>query len=468
MTRVSGYRGMLSGGLAIVLAGCASYVPKPVNLAANAEALDARRLDDPRLLDFIAAMSPDLADAARAGHWTVAALTLVALYDHPDLALAKDRVAEAAAGEITAGQWVNPTLVLTPTHHTAPYDPPVPVGGAIDILLASFGRRAAREREAAALTEAARAGLATATWQLRDQVQSAVLACTAAEAEEQVVEHRRRLQTELVGLLEHRQAEGALSGVEVSRERAALARIAQDEEEAEAHSLDARAALAGALGVPVAALAAATLDVGDPASPGELPGTADLRRAALLGRSDIRAALAEYAAAEAGLRLEVARQYPDLSFNPGFDYDQGDNKYALSLSAELPILNQNQGPIAEAEARRQAAGTRLLALQARILGAIDLAFARYAASGRDLAAAQTVYADEEQRRHRVEALFAAGSADRPSLVAAELALAEADGTRRTAVAARHRAMAALEDAVQQPLFDPAATRFMPALDEARS
>ena len=65
------------------------------------------------------------------------------------------------------------------------------------------------------------------------------------------------------------------------------------------------------------------------------------------------------------LRLEIARQYPDLHLNPGYEFDQADSKWALGLSIELPLLNQNQGPIAEAEARRLESAARFESLQAR-------------------------------------------------------------------------------------------------------
>lgn len=58
-----------------------------------------------------------------------------------------------------------------------------------------------------------------------------------------------------------------------------------------------------------------------------------MRRQAVLNRADILAALAEYA----------ARQYPDAHLNPGYEFDQGDNKWILGLSLELPLRTPNGG-----------------------------------------------------------------------------------------------------------------------------
>jgi outer membrane protein TolC len=62
--------------------------------------------------------------------------------------------------------------------------------------------------------------------------------------------------------------------------------------------------------------------------------------------------LAEYNASQSALQLEIAKQYPDIHLNPGYEFDQGDNKWSPGLTVTLPILNQNKGPIAEAEAKR--------------------------------------------------------------------------------------------------------------------
>src|SRR5204862_2361235 len=78
-------------------------------------------------------------------------------------------------------------------------------------------------------------------------------------------------------------------------------------------------------------------------------------------------------AAEAAFQTEIAKQSPDVHVNPGYEYDQGDNKWSLGVSVELPILNQNQGPIAEARARREEAAARFNALQSKVLADIERA-----------------------------------------------------------------------------------------------
>ena len=128
-----------------------------------------------------------------------------------------------------------------------------------------------------------------------------------------------------------------------------------------------------AVGVPVQALANIRLEFDlqrGPESVKELT-SAEIRRTALTSRADVLGALAEYAASQAALQLEIAKQYPDIHLQPGYEFDQGDNKWGIGVSLELPVLNQNQGPIAEAKAKREEAAAKFTELQAKVMGEID-------------------------------------------------------------------------------------------------
>ena len=82
---------------------------------------------------------------------------------------------------------------------------------------------------------------------------------------------------------------------------------------AQAQQTQARLALAAALGLPQEALAA--LSIAPVTPPAEA--LADGRRDAITGRADVLRAIADYDLAEAGLRSQVARQYPEVRLDPG-------------------------------------------------------------------------------------------------------------------------------------------------------
>ena len=163
---------------------------------------------------------------------------------------------------------------------------------------------------------------------------------------------RGTIQEDSIKLLEEMFNAGEISANELGQ-----ARILRDEArlamlDAEKQQVQARARLAGVIGVPAKALESKELSFAVfEALPEDVP-PAELQRQALLSRADLLAALAEYQASQSALQHEIARQYPDVQIGPGYEFDQSENKWALGLSVTLPVFNQNRGAIATAEADR--------------------------------------------------------------------------------------------------------------------
>ena len=455
---------LLVACLSVLMAGCSHYQPEAISAAGNATALENRTLADPRLRSFVlASISPAMETAPKIP-WNLATLTLAAVYYHPDLDVAHARLAAAQAGVIMAGQQPNPTLNFTALFGTSavagaitPGAAPVTIGPVINFVIETFGKREYRTAQAQHLADAARWYLATAGWQVRARVRTALLNLWAAQHRITVAGQRLALQQQLVELLEHRLAAGEVSSLDVSRERINRAQMTLALRDFEGAAAAARAELATAIGVPGRALAGVDLALDAferPHPPGEDVATGVLRRQALTGRTDVQANLADYAAAQSVLQLEIANQYPNLTLGPGYNYDFGVNKFILSSTVDLPIFNQNQGQIAQAVAKREQAAATFTALQAQIIGAIDQAAAAYRATMLSLASADALLADEQRRERRIAATFRAGEVNRPTLVTAELEQATIALSRLDAVVRQRQALGALEDALQQPLFDP--------------
>src|SRR5438034_10901210 len=171
----------------------------------------------------------------------------------------------------------------------------------------------------------------------------------------------------------------------------------------------------------------------------------------ICGRSDVLSALADYAAAEAELRLQIAKQYPDIHLSPGYQYDQGDNKWMLGIVLELPAFNQNQGPIAEARARRDEAATRFTEVQAKVISEIDRAGVAYRAAREQLTTTDALLAATQQQQQSAEAQLRAGAADPLDRLTAEFELGVAALAKLDARTAMQQSIGALEDALQQPI-----------------
>ncbi|MBV9757137.1 MAG: TolC family protein, partial [Alphaproteobacteria bacterium] len=302
------------------LSGCARYQPAPLSASANAAGLEARSLaGNARLERFIRASLP--AQPAGPIRWDLGSLTLAALYFHPDLDIARSKLAAARAAVATARQRPNPTLSFSPLYNLNVATPtPWTVGGVVSFVVETAGKRDKRTAQAEALAEAARWDVATAGWQVRGRVRNALLALWAAERRLQLARQREQREAELVALLGQRLAAGQSSALDLARERISRAQMDLGIRDLERARAEARVQLATAIGVPARALDGVTvsLDAFDTAAspPAAL---AALRRRALTGRSDVEASLAEYRAADAALRLQIANQYPNLAIGPAYN-----------------------------------------------------------------------------------------------------------------------------------------------------
>ena len=448
--------------------GFRTYEPKPLDPTRTATELTSRSLEAPGLRDYLRQRGVAV-DHWPHSDWTLTELTWVALYHAPELDVARSQLAVARAGEVTAAQRPNPAIQLGGQHHsqtTAEKSSPWTVSLILDLPIVTGGKREARIAQAAAVSEGALLDLAAAAWQTRSRVQGRYIDGYAATEEAGLARAEVALRQEELSLLERRLERGFASATEtaVARTRLAESRLAQAR--ADARLQDAQAALAQALGVPLDDVRALSLSFTDLKTAPLANSAADLRSTALQNRLDIRRGLADYAVAEAALRLEIARQYPDLILRPGYIWDQGDRIWALGSILFLPLANRNEGPILEAEARRDLEADRFVALQARTIAALEARQAGYDAALAEIDTAAMVRRDALDRATRTERRFAAGDTDRLEWTRVRL---ESVAVERAALASRVRglqAWATLEDAVQAPLdgtpgpvADPVRPRF---------
>jgi outer membrane protein TolC len=222
---------------------------------------------------------------------------------------------------------------------------------------------------------------------------------------------------------------------------------------AEGQLKQADVTLANAIGIPESALDGAQFlwpDL-DPPPTSEALAPAQIKRAAVLNRLDLHSLLAGYAAAESALQLEIAKQYPDIQLGPGYAFEEAHNNFTLGLSATLPLFNRNQGPIAEAEAKREQTGAKFLALQAQIIGQSQKALAGYQAALAQLREADQLVQSQREGERLAARAFDAGASDKLTYTGAQLQVLIAARARIDALRTAQQALGDLESAVERPL-----------------
>lgn len=442
-----------------LLAGCATYQPQPISPEKTAAAFEARSLTNDQLQAFLE--TNNVTVPGPEDPWNLKQLTLVAFYYQPALAEARAQLLLAQAGKITAGQRPNPSVSITPGYDTqipGNYSPwLVPVN--FDVPIETAGKRGKRMAEAQHLAEAARWNLVGTVWQVRNRIRSALLDYHAANETQELLARQESAQSDVVHLLEGQLAVGAISDFDVTQARVAAQNTQLALQDAVGKVSQTRVALAGTLGLPAQALAGVRFSDDDLNQfPTELANP-EVRSQALLNRADVRGALAEYAASQAALQLEIANQYPDLHLGPGYAWNNGnagDNQWDLGVTLTLPILNQNQGPIAEAEAKRKVAAAHFLTVQANAIADIDGALAGYHAALQQVATAQKLLKNSQKQLDSIREQERAGAVEPLAVANAEAAFAAGELSRLNALVRAQQSLGQLEDAVQSPLTLPPA------------
>lgn len=435
----------------LFLAGCAvrRYQPVPIVPAETASRFASRNLADPGLQAYEEKNLGRVVAPWPPKTWDLGMLSLAALYFNPTLESARARLAEAEAAVVTAGARPNPSLSIAPGI-------PSPFLFTLDLALPieTAGKRGHRVQVARSLDQAARFDLADSAWKVRSGVRIALLNYFLAGRDQELLRSEEQIRGEQVDILEERFAVGEIPRPEVDLARIELSKTHMALSTAEGQLDEARAALAAAIGIPTAGLQEFDFSWADLASPpsAESLSPGQIQRDAVLNRLDVRRALAQYSAAEADLQLEISRQYPDLQIGPGYTYEERNNFFTLGLSTTLPLFNRNQGPIAEAEARRKKAASIFLEKQAKVIADSERALALYTAAFKQLAEAdRSLRKLQDTQLQMMQQAVQLGEEDRLSLNGVKLQSSSLARIRLDALTRAQSALGELEDAVQRPL-----------------
>jgi cobalt-zinc-cadmium efflux system outer membrane protein len=442
-----------------LLAGCVRFHSQPLSPADTAAKLEGRSLTNAALKSFLEKNLRHPFTNWPATAWDLDMLTMAAFYYNPSLEVARADWRVAAGGVETAKEWPNPTVTVSALHEPVP-DAPAPWVPSVmfDLPIETAGKRRLRTQQARHLSESARLGLASAAWQVRSQLRAGLVDFVAARQRLALLQRQLSLREDLVARLQSQLQAGAISAIELNTARLALIRARADLADAQRLLGEARPKLAGALGVPASALEGLEfqLDLAVPKTAEDLA-TSEIRRLALLGRADVLGALADYAASQSALQLEVAKQYPDIHLAPGYSWNAGsvgEHDWQIGATVDLPIFNRHRGPIAEAAARREASAARFRALQAKVIGEIDAAAASFRAGQTNAAALAALLTAQTAQQRSTQAQFQAGAVDQLEVVSSELELNSAEQARLEGQVKLQQAMGALEDAVQRPFELP--------------
>ena len=426
---------LMAAGVGL-FSSCAVYKAKPLDPAKSAARITTRRLEQGRT-------------------WALARLTELATAQHGEIAVAQAKLATAKAASITADTRPNPTAGFSPTITANPGDAISPwlFGFTLDVPFETAGKRSKRVAVALAEQQTAALEVSTARFKVVSALHKAFSELAAATHRSEALNTQLAAQEEIVKLYNARIAAGEGSRTDTMQSRLLLQQTRLLARDAQKQQAVAKADLAEAIGMSVEGLDGAKFDFNALDKASSAVPAKQLRAKALRNRTDLLAMLADYAVAEAKLRLEVAKQYPDVHLSPGYEFDQGANKWTLGgLSTALPVFDRNKGGIAEAEAKRELAGASFAALQAKVVGEVDHAAALHQGALQKLVEADALVAETAKQREATAQQVKAGGAGKLVTASAEVEHQAAVIARLEALAEVQAALVQLEQATQTPLI----------------
>ena len=440
------------GWLCFFAFACQSYSPKTLDPQVTAGEFGKRSLEDPGLRTALIASGHWKARQSwPPAPWGLRPLQGAGLHYSPDIAVAKAQAQSALAAIGTADTTPNPSLAFAPELGTSGgVASPWVLGFSLNFPIETAGKRQLIVSQARAQSNAAVLGISEKAWAVISGVRSSLLDLEAGSKRLEILNSQRENDAEIVAIIGGKIQVGESPRTDLGVYQTQQSRNLVDLADGRSKLETARARLADAIGVPAISLRGLMVCFGPLDRFPAMPSTQNLRKAALLQRTDLLGLLENYAAADAGLRLEIARQYPDLNLNPGYTFDQGQAKWALGIGLSLPI-DRNLGPIREAIAKREEAAAIFERQQIKIRGELDQSLAAYNDDRTRLRDIEKLLADQEFQLNAAEKLNQAGEADRLGIFAARSLVLQTSLVRIDALLQAQQSLGKLADSAQQDL-----------------
>ena len=434
------------------LTACAwhNYTPAPVDLPKAAQADSERSLDDQSVLAALNAKGhdtsgwPDLL-------WSRETLTSAMLNIHPQQRAMRAKVVQVRAQWQSELSTKSPELSSTLEHHSQTGDgknSPWAVGAGLQWELTQPAVQNALQNVAELEIQEAQLAAGESAWRLYRALGTALL-------ERHLCTERLRLTQSGLDLaiardksMQVRARYGVASALEVQQSAQRLQDARRELAQAQAAHTAALTQLATALAVPYERIN--NIRIAD--WPSFVTVQANEARAlALNNQLELARERLQYELAEAQLRLQVAKQFPNIKLGPGLLWSQGDSVWQFGLSLPATLLHRNQPAIRAAETKRSAQAAQLLAKQAEIINEVERLRLNALSLVEPLRIAQTALQAAQSQVQLVNAQFDAGNVDALSVIDTKGLQWQAQRAVFDAQASLLQAQWALELALQSPL-----------------
>lgn len=330
----------------LLLAGCASYTPRPLATAPSdsdiaALSRDAATIDRPYLKPANVDLAAPLDDNA---------IAVIAVLNNPDLKAMRTKAGVADAQVFSARLLPDPTFSLGLGGILSGPDPFSEIASGLGLDLNALRTGKVRRQAAEAQAKQVRLDLAWAEWQTAGQARLQAVRIRRVQGAIDLLKIDDAAAQSLLARNLRAAARGDVASTGVEAVRADAAATADKLRTAE-HDLDAaRLELVKLLGLPPET----RLRLAPSADNAPLLDPARLTQIALANRADLQALRSGYEVQEATVHKAILDQFPSLALNLNFTRDTGGNNIlGPTVDFTLPLWNRNRGGIAVERATRE-------------------------------------------------------------------------------------------------------------------
>ncbi len=350
---------LLASFIVLFLSSCSfvNYEPHPLANEKIIEKISTRDPEDAEFKSFL--LNQGLKDdQLPIKEWGLNELMLCALFFNPKIEIAKKEWGIAKDQESIATIKPPSSLGLDGGREGNNQDKSKKALGInFSTLFETANKAKIREEKAINQTLIKRLELRKLAWDIKTELTSTYLDYQRSLLNIQVIKGEVKMQNDILHMLKKRKIAGIVSSAELDLSQLELNRNIQKLNDEQIRVSELRAMLGKITGLTpekfnLLTLAPLNLDgfINEFDSALNNESNKDkLNNLGIYNRIDLRIALAQYALAESKLKLQIAEQYPDITFSPAYLYDYGASKWILGLSTLIPSTRKNQALINEAK-----------------------------------------------------------------------------------------------------------------------
>ena len=350
---------LLASFIVLFLSSCSfvNYEPHPLANEKIIEKISTKDPEDAEFKSFL--LNQGLKnDQLPIKEWGLNELMLCTLFFNPRIEIAKKEWSIAKDQESIAAIKPPSSLGLDGGREGNNQDKSKnALGINFSTLFETANKAKIREEKTINQTLIKRLELRKLAWDIKTELTSTYLDYQRSLLNIQVIKGEVKMQNDILHMLKKRKIAGIVSSAELDLSQLELNRNIQKLNDEQIRVSELRAMLGKITGLTpekfnLLTLAPLNLDgfINEFDSALNNESNKDkLNNLGIYNRIDLRIALAQYALAESKLKLQIAEQYPDITFSPAYLYDYGASKWILGLSTLIPSTRKNQALINEAK-----------------------------------------------------------------------------------------------------------------------